>query len=451
MEGFVDWVNRAVWGAPLLVLILGTGVLVSLRTGFAQFRLFPGAWRLLARQLRDTEPASGVSPYRALCTALAATVGTGNLVGVAGAIALGGPGSIFWMWISGCLGMAVKYGEAALAVRYRVQEGEETLGGPMYMISRGLGKPRLAKLYCIFGILAAFGVGNAAQVNAIIGGIHQLAESIGAGIDGRGDLLCGVMIAALAGAVLLGGAGRIGRAAETLVPMAAVGYLLLCAGALIARWQLIGQAFSAILQGAFSPRALTGGMIGSGFRALRVGISRGIFTNEAGMGTASIAHGASEVRHPAEQGMMGILEVFLDTIVICTMTALVILTSGVAIPYGTEPGGSLTGAAFGAVYGTGVSAFLALALCAFAFATILGWSLYGGRCAQYLFGNRAWKWFALLQMGVAVLGAVTETGLVWALSEVFNGLMAVPNLFALVMLSPELRDITRDYKSKKQP
>lgn len=449
MTRIIEAVNCFVWGAPALILILGVGLFLSIRTGFAQITLFPRALKLFFARLRQKPGKDGISSFQALCTALAATVGTGNLVGVAGAIALGGPGSIFWMWVCAVLGMVTKFAEATLAVRFRVKENGEYVGGPMYMIRQGLGKRWgwLASLYCFFGVFAAFGVGNATQINAVITGINQVIESFG-GTETHGlNLLMGCAMALLVGAMLLGGAKRIGRTAEFLVPFASCGYLLLCAGVLIVRADAIPAAFGAILRGAFSPRAVTGGALGSLFQALRVGVSRGVFTNEAGMGTASIAHAAARVDHPAEQGLMGIMEVFLDTIVICTMTALVILCSGVPVPYGLDAGAALTTEAFSAVYGSWVSVFLALALCCFAFATILGWGLYGARCAQYLFGPGAWKFFALLQTGMVILGAVLQTGTIWAMAETVNGLMAIPNLIALVGLSPELMRLTKEYQS----
>lgn len=450
MSEFIDFANQFIWGAPALVLILGVGLFLSFKTGFAQITLFPRAVRLFWERLRKRDNADGVSPFQALCTALAATVGTGNLVGVAGAIALGGPGSIFWMWVCAILGMVTKFAEATLAVHFRVRENGEYMGGPMYMISRGLGRRWgwLAAAYSFFGIFAAFGVGNATQINAVITGLNQVAVQFGGEASRRGDLIMGIIMALIIGAMLLGGAKRIGKAAEFLVPFVSGAYILLCLGALIARAQAVPQAFMAIIRGAFSPRAVTGGVLGSCFQTLRIGVSRGVFTNEAGMGTASIAHASARVDHPAEQGLMGIMEVFLDTIVICTLTALVILSSGVPVPYGEDVGAVLTTQAFSAIYGSWVSVFLALALCCFAFATILGWGLYGARCAQYLFGSGAWKVFALVQTVIVVIGAVLETGTIWSLAEAVNGLMAIPNLIALVLLSPRLRRLTCDYKMK---
>ena len=446
----LEWVNRAVWGLPALVLILGVGLYLSFRTGFAQLALFPRALKLFVSRLRSSGEEGTVSPFRALCTALAATVGTGNIAGVAGAIAIGGPGSIFWMWICAILGMILKFAEATLALRYRVRNSSgEYVGGPMYMIQNGMDKcwHWLAGVYSFFGLIAAFGVGNATQINAVITGIGEVIVYFGGAPGKLTELFIGIVLAILVSLMLLGGAGRIGSLAEKLVPFASVAYLLLGFGVLSVCRRQIPGAFLRIIQGAFSPSAVTGGVIGSAVTALRTGVARGVFTNEAGMGTASIAHASAKVDHPAEQGLMGIVEVFIDTILICTMTALVILCSGVNIPYGSDPGAALTTQAFTSTYGGWISVFLAAALCCFAFATVLGWGLYGIRCAQYLFGTGALRFFAVAQSAVVLLGAVLETGTIWLLSEIVNGLMAIPNLITLAALSPELIRLTNEYRS----
>ena len=451
MAEILERLYNAVWGVPALVLILGVGLYLTLRTGFAQLRLFPAACRAFWHRLRERkENADGVSPFQALCTALAATVGTGNLAGVAGAIAIGGPGAIFWMWICGILGMATKLAEAALAVRYRVKEDGEHLGGPMYMISRGMGRrwASLGGVYSFFGVIAAFGVGNATQINTVIAGINDCITAFGGEVTRQGNLVMGIVLAVMVLVMLRGGAGRIGRITERVIPFAAVAYLLLGVAVLVMRVEAIPGALASIIQGAFSPRAATGGMIGSLMTTLRIGVSRGVFTNEAGMGTAGIAHGSAQVKHPVEQGLMGIMEVFLDTIVICTMTALVILCSGISIPYGTDVGISLTTEGFSAVMGPWVKVFIAAALCLFAFATVLGWGLYGARCAQYLFGGSVWKKFALLQAITVIVASVLNTGTVWLLAEIVNGLMAIPNLIAMAVLSPELCRLIIDYRRK---
>ena len=440
------YIQDVILGLPAAALILGVGLFLTLRLGFPQLGLFPRAVGLFFRRMFAGKRDGGVSSFQALCTALAATVGTGNLVGVAGAICLGGPGAIFWMWVCAFFGMATKYAEAALAVRYRVKTPDGYAGGPMYTMTYGLGQRfrPLAKAYCVFGILAAFGVGNTAQVNAVVTGVNAAVSRFGGQPSRMGNLLMGLALAVLAGFLLFGGAKRIGAAAETLVPLAAGAYLLLCVGVLLVFRRRIPIALGQILTGAFCPRAVTGGMLGSAFRALCVGCRRGVFTNEAGMGTASIAHACAEAE-PAEQGLMGMMEVFLDTIVICTLTALVILVSGVPVPYGVDTGAELTTRAFSQVYGAGASVFLAAALILFAVATILGWGLYGARCAQFLFGG--WKGFAAAQTAMVVLGAVLDTETVWQLSELANGLMALPNLICLAALTTELRRITKEYKN----
>lgn len=448
MNNTLESINQVVWGVPTLVLILGIGAYLSVRNGLPQLTLFPKAFQLFLRRFRGK---GNTSSYQSLCTALAATVGTGNLAGVAGALAIGGPGAVFWMWCSGFLGMATKYAEATLSIRYRRRDSAGNFhGGPMHMISLGLGKKYhwLSFVYCFLGVVAAFGVGNATQVNAVIGGVNQALAAFGGTETPAGNLLMGIGLGILVTFLLLGGVKRIGETAEKLVPFAAVLYLILGLTVLVIRFDRIPQAFSAIIQGAFSPRAVTGGMVGSAFSTLRIGVSRGVFTNEAGMGTAAIAHSNAQVSHPAQQGLMGIMEVFLDTIVICTLTALVILCSGVEIPYGTDPGIALTSLAFSCSLGSWVSVVIALSLCSFAFATILGWGMYGARCAQFLFGDKAWKPFAVIQGLIVILGAVLKTETVWLLSEVFNGLMAIPNLVALAALSPELTRLTNEFRIK---
>ena len=448
MIALLDSINGFIWGVPGLILILSVGILLSVRTGWVQFRLFPAALREFFASLRKSDN-KGVSSYKALCTALAATVGTGNLAGVAGAIALGGPGSVFWMWICALLGMVTKFAEAVLSVRYRIKGEDGTyMGGPMYIVQQGMGKKwqPLAGIYCFFGVVAAFGVGSATQINTVLGGINGAVRSLGGQETDIANLIIGIVLAVLLVLVLLGGAKRIGAAAAFLVPFASVFYILLCVGVLVFRAEAIPDALIAIVTGAFNPKAATGGMIGSAFIALRVGACRGVFTNEAGMGTAGIAHAAADVSCPAQQGLMGIMEVFIDTIVICTMTALVILCSGISIPYGKDLGIQITANAFSEIYGSWVHIPLAFTLCCLAFATIIGWGLYGARCAQFLFGEQIWKKFIWLQAGSVVLGAVLSTGVIWSLSEIANGLMAIPNLIILLYFCPELVKLTVNYK-----
>ena len=430
----LERLNAFLWGVPVLGLILVTGMWLTVRTGFVQIRLFPRSWRDFWRRLRDRD-----SGFRALCTALAATVGTGNIAGVAGAIAIGGPGAVFWMWVSAFLGMAVKYAEGTLAVRYRDASGS---AGPMYIITRGLGERWrwLAWIYSFFGIIAAFGVGNATQINAVIVSLKS------AGAGEHFTIVLGITLAVTVGIMVMGGAKRITGAAEMLVPVVSGVYILLCLAALALHWERLLPALGQILRGAFAPGAVTCGAVGGMMAALRIGVSRGTFTNEAGMGTAAIAHGGARVDHPARQGLMGIMEVFLDTMVICTLTALVILTSGIGVPYGTQAGAELTAGALSMVFGPWVRAMLCGCLVLFALATILGWGFYAGRCVEFLFGRINWKWFGALQGAAVLLGLFLETGTVWTMAEIVNGLMALPNLAAVLMLTGEVRRLTGEWK-----
>lgn len=447
MGRLLQGIYRVVWGPPGLLAILGAGLYLSLRLRFIQVRLFPQALRCFFRRLFDSRHSGGgVSSFEALCTALAATVGTGNLVGVAGAVCLGGPGAVFWMVLCAVLGMATKFSEVCLAIRYRVKVGEEMAGGPMYVIRQGLGKRfrPLAMVYCLFGMVAAFGVGNAAQINACVCGTEEILAFFGRPMGQLGKLAVGLLIGVFVGAVLWGGAKKTGKAAVFLVPFAVAAYLLLCIAVLVLRRQAIPGAVTAIFQGAFAPRAVTGGMLGSAYQALRVGCSRGVFTNEAGMGTASIAHASAQVERPVEQGLMGVMEVFLDTVVMCTLTALVILVSGVPIPYGEDAGGILTTLAFREVFGPWAGVGLGMILVLLAVATVLGWGLYGIRCAQFLLGPGFGKWFLLSQVVWAAASAVLDTATVWQLSETVNVLMAFPNLIALVLLSGEVASLAKE-------
>ena len=448
MKAIIASVNDIVWGIPALILILGVGLYLSFRLRFVQVTLFPEALKHFLRQFLPGKDPGRDSSFQALCAALAATVGTGNLVGVAGAICLGGPGAIFWMWVCGILGMVTKYAEAVLAVRYRIRTQEGFTGGPMHIITLGLPKRfhALAYLYAFFGVLASFGVGNVTQIHAAVTGIQEAFSIFGWHTGSVSDFLLAVFFAAVIGVFLFGGARRIYLAAERLVPFAAASYILLCVIVLCLKWRELPDAFARIVQGAFCPRAVTGGMIGSAFQALRVGCSRGVFTNEAGMGTASIAHAGAEGVSPVRQGLMGIMEVFLDTIVICTLTALVILLSGVPIPYGSDAGGQLTSGAFCAIYGPGAALWLAVIMTLLAVAAVIGWGLYGARCAQFLFGRKSWYYFVAFQLCAILAGSFLETPTVWLLAEVFNGLMAIPNLIALAALTSEVCRLTKEYK-----
>ena len=383
--------------------------------------------------------------------ALAATIGTGNIAGVGMAIGVGGPGAVFWMWVSAVLGMCTKFAEVTLAVYYRETNKEgDLVGGPMYYIKNGLGKnwQFLAVLFSAFGVLTVFGTGNATQVNTITTAVNSALLSCGLISEGAvktSNLIQGIIIAALVALILLGGVKRIGQVTEKLVPFMALLYIVLSVGIILFRIQALPSVIQAIFEGAFKPAAVTGGAVGSLFMSMKKGVSRGIFSNEAGLGTGSIAHACADTRKPVKQGMFGIFEVFTDTIVICTLTALVILCSQVPVGYGQAAGAELTIQGFISVYGNWVSVFTAVAMCCFAFSTILGWGLYGARCIEFLFSEKVIKPFMVAYSLVAILGATADLGLMWNIAETFNGLMAIPNLIALFLLSGTVVKLTKEY------
>ena len=453
IESINNVVNNFIWGVPAMICIVGVGLLLSIRTGFLQIRKFPYAMKVtIGRMLKKREASDGaLTPFQAVCTALAATVGTGNIAGVAGAIAIGGPGAVFWMWISALLGMCTKFSEVTLAVHFREKNAEgDLVGGPMYYIKNGLKKQWhwLAYLFAAFGVLTVFGTGNATQVNTITTAIDSALYNYGVISEQNVstlNLVIGIILAVLIGLILLGGIKRIGHVTEKLVPFMALLYILLGLGVILLNIQNVPAVFVSIFRGAFQPRAVTGGIVLSMFTSLKKGVSRGIFSNEAGLGTGSIAHACADTKKPVKQGMFGIFEVFTDTIVICTLTALVILCSGVAVDYGKAAGAELTILGFTSTYGSWVSIFTAVAMCCFAFSTAVGWGLYGARCIEFLFSEKVIKPFMVIYSLVAILGATANLGLMWSIAETFNGLMAIPNLIALFLLSGTVVKLTKEY------
>ena len=453
IESINNVVNNFIWGVPAMICIVGVGLLLSIRTGFLQIRKFPYAMKVtIGRMLKKREASDGaLTPFQAVCTALAATVGTGNIAGVAGAIAIGGPGAVFWMWISALLGMCTKFSEVTLAVHFREKNAEgDLVGGPMYYIKNGLKKQWhwLAYLFAAFGVLTGFGTGNATQVNTITTAIDSALYNYGVISEQNVstlNLVIGIILAVLIGLILLGGIKRIGQVAEKLVPFMAVIYIILAIGVVILNYRNIPTVFASIFKGAFSPASVTGGAVGSFFMSMKKGVSRGIFSNEAGLGTGSIAHACADTRKPVKQGFFGIFEVFVDTIVICTLTALVILCSGVPVGYGDAAGAELTILGFTSTYGSWVSIFTAIAMCCFAFSTIIGWGLYGTRCVEFLLGTRANRPFMILYALVAIVGATMELGLMWNIAETFNGLMVIPNLIAVFLLSGVVVRLVKEY------
>ena len=458
IESINNVVNNFIWGVPAMICIIGVGLYLSLRTGFVQIRKFPYALKTtLGRIFKKKEASDGsMTPFQAVCTALAGTVGTGNIAGVAGAIAIGGPGAVFWMWVSALLGMCTKFTEVTLAVHFRERNRHgDYVGGPMYYIKNGLGKNWrfLAVLYSAFGVLTVFGTGNATQVNTITTAIDTALINfnvISESSTGRLNLILGIVITLLVGMVLLGGIKRIGSVSEKLVPFMALFYIVLALGVVILNIGRIPAVFHDIVYGAFNPSAVTGGVIGSFFLSMKKGVSRGIFSNEAGLGTGSIAHACADTSKPVKQGMFGIFEVFADTIVICTLTALVILVSGVPVNYGAAAGAELTISGFTATYGGWVSIFTAVAMCCFAFSTIIGWGLYGARCIEFLFSAKVIRPFMIAYSLVAILGATVNLGLLWSIAETFNGLMAIPNLIGVFLLSGTAITLTKEYFAQKK-
>lgn len=452
-------VNNFIWGIPAMVCIIGVGLLLSVRTGFIQIRKFPYAIKTtIGRMFRKRDASDGaMTPFQAVCTALAATVGTGNIAGVAGAIAIGGPGAVFWMWCSALLGMCTKFSEVTLAVHFRERNANgELVGGPMYYIKNGLAKHWrwLAAIYALFGVLTVFGTGNATQVNTIITAIDAALNQYAVVSDkamATVNLVIGIVVAMLVALVLLGGVKRIGSVSEKLVPFMALTYVVLALGVVLLNLPRLPEVFTSIVAGAFNPAAFTGGAVGSLFLSMQKGVSRGIFSNEAGLGTGSIAHACADTKKPVKQGMFGIFEVFADTIVICTLTAMVILCSGTTVNYGAAAGAELTISGFTTTYGGWASIFTAVALCCFAFSTIIGWGLYGSRFIAFLCrSDKVVRPFFVVYSFVSILGATMDLGLMWSIADTFNGLMSIPNLIALLLLSGTVVQLTKEYFEKEK-
>ena len=452
-------INGFVWGVPMLVLLVGGGILLTIRNRGVQFRKFGYAMKnTIGKIFKKGEAKEGeITPFQAMSTALAGTVGTGNIAGITTAVTLGGPGTIFWLWITALIGMATKYSEVLLAVKFREKNKYgDWVGGPMYYIKNGLGKhwQFLAVLYSLFGVLTVFGTGNATQVNTIVAAIDTALTEfnvVGQNALSTLNLVVGIVVAMLVAMVLLGGIKRIGSVSERLVPFMALFYIVLAVGVVILNIQRFPAVIEAIFAGAFNPAAFTGGTIGSLFISMQKGVSRGIFSNEAGLGTGSIAHACADTKKPVKQGMFGIFEVFADTIVICTLTAMVILCSGTTVNYGIAAGAELTISGFTTTYGGWASIFTAVALCCFAFSTIIGWGLYGSRFIAFLCrSDKVVRPFFVVYSFVSILGATMDLGLMWSIADTFNGLMSIPNLIALLLLSGTVAQLTKEYFEKEK-
>jgi AGCS family alanine or glycine:cation symporter len=431
-------INGFVWGPPMLFLLVGTGVYLTIGTNFFSILKLGYVLKntLLKIFSKDQSGEGEITPFQAVATALAATVGTGNIAGVATAIALGGPGAVFWMWVSAVFGMTTKFGEVVLSIKFREKtEDGRFVGGPMYYIANGLNMKWLATVFAVFGAIAAFGIGNMVQSNSVAA---SLQESFNIS-----PLVTGLVLAVLTALVILGGIKRIGSVTEKLVPGMATIYILGAIFIIIMNGSHIPEAFGLIFGNAFTGTAAVGGFAGSTLAmAVRFGVARGVFSNEAGLGSAPIAHAASTTDHPVRQGLWGVFEVFMDTIVICTLTALAILVSGLWNTGAT--GAALTTQAFDeAIIGGGYIVSIGIML--FAFSTILGWSYYGERCAEYLFGEKAIVPYRVIWIPFVVIGAIGGLEFIWALADTMNGLMAIPNLVGVLMLSGTILKLTKEF------
>ena len=447
-----SFLNGIVWGWPCLILLVGTGVYYTIRCGWVQFKWFGYIMKNTIGKIFEKKEAGegAVTPFQAVCTALAATVGTGNIAGVTGAIALGGPGAVFWMWISALFGMCTKFAEVTLAIHFRERNDKgDWVGGPMYYISKGLGKnwKWLGSLFALFGMLAAFGIGNMTQINSIVTSISGTINSFTPINVNTANLIIGIIVAIFCAIVLIGGLKRIGQVTEKLVPFMAVIYILSALIIFFAHIGNIGNVLRSIFVGAFTPSAVVGGAAGVTISAaVKRGVGRGVFSNEAGLGSAPIAHAAADTDSAVRQGCFGVFEVFADTIVICTLTAFAVLMSGTPINFGQAAGADLTIAAFGTTFGRVGGIIISVGLTLFATSTILSWCLYGTRCAEFLFKTtKIIKPYQVIFCLVIILGAVTELSLVWDIADTLNGLMAIPNLVGLLGLSPIVIKLTREY------
>lgn len=438
IESILSAIDSFIWGAPLLILLSGTGLYLTLRLGFIQIRYLPRALGYLFK--KDKGGKGDVSSFAALCTALAATIGTGNIVGVATAVQAGGPGAIFWMWLVALLGMATKYAECLLAVKYRVRDKNGFMaGGPMYYIERGLGIKWLAKLFALFGVMVAFfGIGTFPQVNAIT---YAMQDTFNVPV-----LVTAIIVTLLVGLIILGGVKRIATASSVIVPFMAILYVTTSLVIILLNIEKVPDAISLIICSAFDPQAALGGAVGfTVMKAIQSGVARGIFSNESGLGSAPIAAAAAQTREPVRQGLISMTGTFLDTIIVCTMTGIVLVLTG-AWNNPELAGATVTNYAFAQGLGTSIGAtIVTVGLLFFAFTTILGWCYYGERCFVYLIGIRGVKLYRLAYIVLVGLGSFLHLNLIWIIADIVNGLMAFPNLIALIGLRKVVIDETKDY------
>jgi AGCS family alanine or glycine:cation symporter len=437
IESAVGQIGAFAWGPPMLIFLVGTGFWLTIALRGLQFRkLGHSLWLALVKRKEDTAEPGDITHFQALMTALSATVGTGNIAGVATAIAAGGPGALFWMWVTGLVGMATKYSEAVLAVKYRVtDEGGSMSGGPMYYITRGLGWKWLGALFAVFAAVAAFGIGNMVQSNSV-------ADAVEATFDVP-FYITGIVLMVFTALVILGGIKSIGKVTGVLVPLMIVFYMGGALIILVLNIAAIPAALALVVKHAFTPTAASGGFLGAGVMlAIRMGVARGVFSNESGLGSAPIAAAAAQTRHPVTQALVSMTQTFIDTIIVCTMTGLVLILTG-AWNSG-KTGAELTTFAFQS--GIPGGAFIVtLGLILFAYSTILGWSYYGEKSIEYLFGIKAVMPYRLAFVVFVGVGAIAKLDFVWSLSDTFNGLMAIPNLIGLLALTPVIISETRNY------
>lgn len=424
MQEIIDKISSFVWGPPTLILIVGTGLYLTFRLGFLQFRTLPYALRLaFSPRKQDKKSKGDITHFQALSTALAATVGTGNIVGVATAVVLGGPGAVFWMWITALVGMATKYAEAILAVKYRVTNSKgEMSGGPMYYLEKGLKQKWLAVLFALFGAIAAFGIGNMVQSNAVS---SALSESFGVS-----TWVTGIILTVLTGIVIIGGIKSIGKVTAFFVPIMALFYLIAGLIIIVMNFDLVPQTINLIFTDAFTAQAVGGGLLGT---VIRYGVARGVFSNEAGLGSAPIAAAAAKTDYPGRQALVSMTQVFIDTIVVCSITGITIVMAGL---YGPEAdSGALTAASFSAFLGSTGGYLVTIATVLFAYSTLIGWSYYGEKCFSYLINDKAIPYYRVVFVLAVGYGAVESLNIVWAIADIMNALMAIPNLIGLLGLS----------------
>jgi len=467
----VSFLNGIAWGPWMLILLVGTGVYLSARVGFIQFRKFGYAMKNTIGKVfqKQTAGEGEVTPFQAVTTALAATVGTGNIAGVTGAIAVGGPGAVFWMWLSALFGMVTKYSEVVLAIKYRERNAKgDWVGGPMYYIKNGLGQKWnwLAAAFALLGALAAFGIGNMTQVNTIATSINTAIDAFGGNTAAAtvqmfgqtvpvSSIVVGLLVSVIVALTLFGGIKRIGSVAEKMVPVMAAIYIICSLCVVFTNLDSVGKVFAMIFQGAFNAEAALGGAFGiTIMTTIQKGVGRGVFSNEAGLGSAPIAHAASSETDPIKQGMYGIFEVFMDTIVICTLTSLTVLCgveSGIGITWGQSAGTELISASFSTVFGAKAGALIvAVGIGLFALSTILSWSLYGSRCFEFLTKGKFVYLYQVAFVVIVVIGATLELELVWNIADTLNGFMAIPNLVALLGLSGVVVKLTKNYFDKEK-